>query len=185
MPTAKKPRRSEVSAADAALFREAIGSVQELRSDRADLRPEPPAPIPAQTLADERSAMRAVLDQPLAELELELWEPLSHVQSGVSKKILRQLGRGEFSVGAELDLHGMNQREAGAALRAFLDGARAERRLCVRVIHGKGMNAKGMQPVLKQLTDRMLRQRGDVLAYRSARAQDGGAGAVLVLLRPR
>ena len=42
-----------------------------------------------------------------------------------------------------------------------------------------------MQPVLKQLTDRLLRHRGDVLAYRSARAQDGGAGAVLVLLRPK
>jgi DNA-nicking Smr family endonuclease len=129
--------------------------------------------------------MRAVLDQPLGELELELWEPLNHVQAGVAKKVLRRLGRGEFSIAAELDLHGMNQRQATAAIAEFLDQARAGRRLCVRIIHGKGMNSKGVQPVLKQLTDRILRRRGDVLAYRSARAQDGGAGAVLVLLKPR
>jgi DNA-nicking Smr family endonuclease len=180
-----KRKQAQVSAEDAALFRESIGSVQEVRSDRAEIRPEPPPPIPSQTLADERAAMRAVLDQPIGELELELWEPLSHVQPGVPKRILRQLGRGEFSIGAELDLHGMNQREAADAIRAFLDGARANRRLCVRIIHGKGMNAKGVQPVLKQLTDRILRHRGDVLAYRSARSQDGGAGAVLALLKPR
>src|SRR5262249_15013749 len=145
-----------VSAEDAALFREAIGSVQEMRSDHAELRPEPPAPVPAQTLADERNAMRAVMDQPIGELELELWDPLSYVQPGVPKKILRRLGRGEFSIAAELDLHGLHQRDAAAEIRAFLDGARAGQRLCVRIIHGKGTNAKGMQPVLKQLTDKML-----------------------------
>ena len=185
MATGRRKQAAVVSAEDAALFREAIGSVQQLTSDRAELRPEPPPPVPAQTLADERAAMRAVLDQPLGELELELWEPLNHVQPGVPKKILRKLGRGEFSIAAELDLHGMNQREAAAELRAFLDGARAGHGLCVRIIHGKGTNAKGVQPVLKQMTDKMLRQRGDVLAYRSARVQDGGAGAVLVLLKPR
>jgi DNA-nicking Smr family endonuclease len=37
--------------------------------------------------------------------------------------------------------------------------------------------------VLKRLTDRLLRRRGDVLAFRSARAADGGSGAVVVLLR--
>ena len=185
MATSRRKQPSPVSAEDAALFREAIGSVHEIRSDHADVRPEPPPPIPAQTLADERNAMRAVMDQPIGELELELWEPLSYVRPGVPRKILRRLGRGEFSVASELDLHGMNQKEAAAEIRAFLDGARAGHRLCVRIVHGKGTNEKGMQPVLKRLTDRMLRQRGDVLAYRSARAQDGGAGAVLVLLRPR
>jgi DNA-nicking Smr family endonuclease len=53
----------------------------------------------------------------------------------------------------------------------------------VRVVHGKGLNSKDQAPVLKNLVDRLLRQRGDVLAFRSARAGDGGIGAVLVLLR--
>jgi DNA-nicking Smr family endonuclease len=43
--------------------------------------------------------------------------------------------------------------------------------------------SKDAMPVLKNLVDRLLRQRGDVLAFRSARATDGGSGAVLVLLK--
>ena len=39
-------------------------------------------------------------------------------------------------------------------------------------------------PVLKNLVDRMLRQRADVLAFHSAPAAQGGTGAVLVLLAP-
>jgi DNA-nicking Smr family endonuclease len=37
--------------------------------------------------------------------------------------------------------------------------------------------------VLKRLVDRLLRRRGDVVAFRSARAVDGGSGALIVLLR--
>ena len=40
-------------------------------------------------------------------------------------------------------------------------------------------------PVLKVLVDRVLRLRGDVLAFASAPAAQGGAGAVLVLLDTR
>jgi DNA-nicking Smr family endonuclease len=49
----------------------------------------------------------------------------------------------------------------------------------VRVIHGKGLRSEGA-PVLKMLVDRVLRQRGDVLAFASAPAAQGGAGAPLV-----
>jgi DNA-nicking Smr family endonuclease len=174
-----------VAADDVALFRAAVGQVAPIANDRAELRPKPPAPIPAQTRADERAAMRAVMEMPLEELALELSDPLNYAQSGVSKRLLRKLGRGEFSAAAELDLHGMNQREAATAIAGFLDAQRAARRLCVRIIHGKGLNSIDAQPVLKQLTDRILRRRGDVLAYRTARAADGGGGAVLVLIKPR
>ena len=71
---------------------------------------------------------------------------------------------------------------ATAALAGFLDENRRAGRLCLRVVHGKGhRSAEG--PVLKRLVDRLLRHRGDVLAFRSARPADGGAGAVIVLLR--
>jgi DNA-nicking Smr family endonuclease len=39
--------------------------------------------------------------------------------------------------------------------------------------------------VLKNLVDRALRQRADVLAFHSPRAAQGGTGAVLVLLEHR
>jgi DNA-nicking Smr family endonuclease len=50
-------------------------------------------------------------------------------------------------------------------------------------VHGKGLHSDSGVPVLKNLVDRMLRQRADVLAFASAPAAQGGHGAVLVLLR--
>ena len=53
---------------------------------------------------------------------------------------------------------------------------------CVRIIHGKGLHGDSGAPVLKNLVDRLLRQRADVLAFHSRRRRQGGTGAVLVLL---
>ena len=55
---------------------------------------------------------------------------------------------------------------------------------CVRIVHGKGLRSKAHGPVLKQLTDTLLRRRADVLAFTSARPTQGGTGAVIVLLQP-
>ena len=52
----------------------------------------------------------------------------------------------------------------------------------MRIIHGKGGDGV---PVLKNLVDRTLRQRGEVLAFHSAPPSQGGTGAVLVLLARR
>ena len=48
---------------------------------------------------------------------------------------------------------------------------------------GKGLRTAEGGSVLKALVDRMLRQRGDVLAFASAPPAQGGTGATLVLLR--
>jgi len=175
--------RPPVSPDDSALFRESIGDVAPVVDDHADVRPAPPPPDAAQTRADERAALEAIMSKPLAELEIDIADPLSYARPGVSKKLLRQLGRGQFSVRDEIDLHRMTSAQAQRALAAFLAQARREGRLCVRVIHGKGLNSKNAEPVLKGVVDRALRQRGDVIAYRSARAADGGTGAVIVLLK--
>jgi DNA-nicking Smr family endonuclease len=53
----------------------------------------------------------------------------------------------------------------------------------VRIVHGKGLRSKAAGPVLKNLTDRMLRRRDDVIAFASARPAQGGTGAVVVLLK--
>ena len=54
-----------------------------------------------------------------------------------------------------------------------------------RWLIGKGRRDDGGLPVLKNLVDRLLRQRGDVLAFHSAPATQGGTGAVVVLLARR
>lgn len=172
-----------VSADDAALFRDAVGAVTGVAHDTVDVRPAPPPPDAAQTRADERAALEAIMSKPLAELAIDLSDPLSYVRGGAPKKLLRQLGRGQFSIRAEIDLHRMTSAEAHRELAAFLAESRRDGRLCVRVIHGKGLNSKNAEPVLKGMVDRALRHRADVLAFRSARAADGGTGAVIVLLK--
>jgi DNA-nicking Smr family endonuclease len=74
--------------------------------------------------------------------------------------------------------------EAREHLAVFLrDAVRAGRR-CVRVIHGKGNGSPGREPVLKLKVRGWLVQKSEVIAFTQARAQDGGHGALLVLLRP-
>jgi DNA-nicking Smr family endonuclease len=53
----------------------------------------------------------------------------------------------------------------------------------VRIVHGKGLRSRATGPVLKALTDRLLRRRDDVIAFASARPALGGTGAVVVLLK--
>jgi len=82
----------------------------------------------------------------------------------------------------ELDLHGATAAQAERLLRQFLLDAHAHEHGCVRIVHGKGLQSDGGAPVLKNLVDRMLRLRSDVLAFHSAPAGQGGTGAILVLL---
>jgi DNA-nicking Smr family endonuclease len=53
----------------------------------------------------------------------------------------------------------------------------------VRIIHGKGYRSGARGPVLKNAVNLWLRRHLDVMAFASARAIDGGTGAVYVLLR--
>jgi len=173
---------------DPALFRDAIGPVRRLPA-----APEPPArpkPRPRAAMAerDERDAhadfVRA-MDEPL----LEAGDALAFRRDTVPAGTLQRLRRGEFAVQDEIDLHASGVRDAQALLRAFLAGARAAGHGCVRIIHGKGLHStdafgRGGVPVLKNLVDRVLRQRADVLAFHSAPPRAGGTGAVLVLLAP-
>jgi DNA-nicking Smr family endonuclease len=72
---------------------------------------------------------------------------------------------------------------ARTAVKQFLDENKREGRLCVKIIHGKGLRSRSEGPVVKRLVDGMLRQRADVLAFASAKPAEGGTGAVIVLLR--
>ena len=54
----------------------------------------------------------------------------------------------------------------------------------MRVVHGKGNGSPGREPVLKAKVRSWLVQKNEVIAFAQARAQDGGHGALIVLLRP-
>ena len=178
-----KRARPPLDPDDSALFRDAVGAVRPLAQQAAERRPTPPRAHPAQTLRDAAAVVRELAQAPLSALEPEMSDPLSYLREGMPPQTLRKLGRGEFALRDELDLHHMTAAVATDAIARFLDECRRDGRLCVRIIHGKGLRSKHDGPVLKALTDRLLRQRGDVLAFRSARWNDGGSGAVIVLLK--
>jgi DNA-nicking Smr family endonuclease len=102
---------------------------------------------------------------------------------GVGEEVMRKLARGQFPVEAEADLHGMRLHPAQDALREFIGDCVVRRLRCVRIIHGKGLRSGPDGPVLKIAVSHWLRNYDAVAAYTSARPDDGGSGAVYVLLR--
>lgn len=168
--------------------------VREFRAAVADAKPLPPKPVrrtpkPKPHARFTRAAVREILVESLSGLpdpsEPLIGEGLFYAKPGVQDRVLRKLRRGHFSVGAELDLHGLRSEDARLALAEFLQQVRGGRVRCVRIIHGKGYRSGPRGPVLKQKLNGWLRQHDGVMAFCSARPVDGGTGAVYVLLSGR
>lgn len=168
---------------DAELFRSAIGVVREL----------PAAPeVPAAPRLIARARQREADDQAvLVELKYGGFDGadfdgtalLEYLAPGLSPKTLRKLKRGEYACSDELDLHRMTVLQARPILNHFLSECREHGMRAVRIVHGKGLRSGENGPVLKKLTETVLRQRKDVLAFASCKPAAGGSGAVMVLLR--
>ncbi|MCP4406934.1 MAG: DNA mismatch repair protein MutS [Gammaproteobacteria bacterium] len=164
-------------------FRELMGGVRRIRSDRVLPNHPKPPPHPIQTRKDQAPVMKTLLHSPYDPDDTQAGDTVSYYRPGVKKTILRKLGRGQYSVGAKIDLHGMTAAKAIEALTQFLKRAQHSPSRCVCIIHGKGHRSSDQGPVLKPLVNRWLRERDDVLAFCSARPADGGTGAVYALLR--
>lgn len=98
----------------------------------------------------------------------------------------KRVRRGKLEVGGKLDMHGMNQAEALAALGGFLAHHRADGARCVLVVTGKGRDGAG--GVLKQMLPRWLSGgalRAIVSGYAQAHQKHGGGGAYYVFLKAR
>lgn len=175
--------KAQMPVDDADLFRRSVGKVKPMRQDRVAVQKPRPAPVPTQRLRDEQDVLHELANGLYDEAEIETGEELLFVRAGVQHGLLRKLKRGQFSVDAQLDLHGMNVIAARESLLVFLDKAQASGLRCIRVIHGKGHGSRGRQPVLKGKVNVWLRELDAVLAFCSTRPADGGTGAVYVLLK--
>lgn len=167
-----------------ATFAHSVGPVVRLRS-HGRIEPEP-ARTPARPLQrehDENQALRATLCDPVdADTLLETDEALSFRRPHIGADVLRKLRRGGWVIQAQVDLHGLARDAARERLAGFIHDALRRGLRCVRVVHGKGLGSPGRQPVLKARVPRWLAQHDRVLAFAQARAVDGGAGALVVLL---
>jgi DNA-nicking Smr family endonuclease len=106
--------------------------------------------------------------------------------AGLDPAVARKLRRGEYAVQGHIDLHGLTREEAKQEVDRFLRGARQAGKRCVLLVHGRGMHSRDQVPVLKEALRTWLataRFGRHVLAFATARPQDGGGGAIYVLLR--
>lgn len=182
-----KPARPEC---DEQVFLEAMQDVLPLRNDNRAVRSAGVRPADAPENAEEDETLKALRNLVRNGTGFVVSDTPEYIEgTGYqgSLGLARRLHRGDFSIQAYIDLHGMNVEEAREALERFLKETVVSGRRAVSVIHGRGLSSPA-EPVLKNKVIEWLTSgpwRKWVIAYASARACDGGAGATYVLLRRR
>jgi len=111
---------------------------------------------------------------------------LSHTSHpGLDKATATKLRQGKLAIDGVLDLHGMTQQRAHAALGHAVENAHHAGRRVLLAITGKGAASEG-GGVLRRMAPRWLNEpelRRHVLAFCRARPKDGGDGALYVLIK--
>jgi len=114
---------------------------------------------------------------------VESSEELLFANPGVQLRVLKRLKQGHIPWEQGLDLHGYSVEQARDQLSRFILDARRHKCQCVIVIHGKAHSSGSEQALLKSYVNEWLKRLTGVLAFCSAQAKDGGAGALYVLLK--
>jgi DNA-nicking Smr family endonuclease len=155
-----------------ALWREIIRGVKPLRDaapDEAKLAPSRRKP----------AATRAPAAKPTPAKPTVAKQAAVKPIAALDRRSAQRLKRGTTAIEARLDLHGMTQTEAHAALSRFLARAQKNGSRTVLVITGKS-------GVLHNAVPRWLNEdahRGAILAIARAHTQHGGEGALYLTLR--
>ncbi|MCB2194136.1 MAG: Smr/MutS family protein [Deltaproteobacteria bacterium] len=186
------PKKSEDAPEDEqALFAKAMSQVERLPGDqRPTAKTPPPNPAKIAEAVDEELEVMAHLAELIsgtADFDLRMSdEYLSGQARGVGPELMERLAQGAFPIQDHLDLHGLSLSDAQGEVADFVDSAVARGLRHVLLVHGRGKGSPGGVPVLKQGLAAWLEHKRfarKVLAFCTARAIDGGAGAMYLLLR--
>jgi len=165
-----------------ALWDTVTRAVAPLRKRKAKKSEPPPVPAAAAPLPrPTRSATAAPAAPPKAHTPPPL--------APLGRRMRSKLARGSEPIDDRIDLHGMTQADAHAALAHFLRRAQARGARVVLVITGKGVRAGdpvSERGVLKRQVPHWLESaalRPLVIGFENAGAGHGGAGALYVRLR--
>ncbi len=166
------------------IFSRAMQGVAQLNEGGRAVRP-PVAPKPAPPISEE-DPLRDFLEGKI-EFALEFTEEFieGHVV-GLDIATVGKLRAGQFSPEAHIDLHGLSAEAARDALLAFFRTAYYKGQRTVLVVPGRGLNSPNGVGVLRLRVQDWLTQdplKRVVLAFCTAKARDGGTGALYVLLR--
>lgn len=178
---AARKREAEVN-----LFARAVGVIKRMPvNGQVSISPPAPAPVAAQRKKDEEAVLRDALSDGFdVSSLLETDDALSFRRPGVGIDVTQKLRKGGWSIQREIDLHGLRTEEARVALADFIRLAHRQGLRCLRVVYGKGLGSPGKTPVLKPKVHSWLIQKNQVMAFVQAKPSEGGAGALLVLLKP-
>jgi DNA-nicking Smr family endonuclease len=176
-------RRRGLSEEERVLWRAVARSVEPLRRrakidvDEEPLATVPPPPAPLSKKV--KPAKPAPPAGPVAK------PPALPPLTRLARRETQKLARGSAAIDARIDLHGMTQAEAHAALVHFLRRAQRDDARFVLVITGKGSRS-GEPGVLRRQVPHWLSLpefRDAVIGFEEARAAHGGEGALYVRLR--
>jgi DNA-nicking Smr family endonuclease len=182
----RKPRRSRPLTADErALWSHVTRSIAPLRRVRPQQEAEP---APEETHAKPAKPAPAA---PAVRMPLPRSAPRPPGLAPIDRRLKQKLARGREPIDASIDLHGLTQAEAHAALVRFLRNARTDGARLVLVITGKGARSDDFtadRGVLRRQVPLWLRSaelRDIVIGFDWAHAAHGGEGALYVRIRRR
>jgi DNA-nicking Smr family endonuclease len=173
---------------DAALWERVVKTATPLGKRKPTATPEPAKPSPQRPAKDTKPPRQVPATAPAKPTPLPRGEALD-------RGTARKLERGRLPVEGRLDLHGMRQRDAHAALRRFLKTAQGKGYRHVLVITGKGAapdrrrsfyDEGDERGVLRQAVPHWLSQPDlahVVISFSEAPRRLGGEGALYVRLR--
>jgi DNA-nicking Smr family endonuclease len=182
----RKTRRSRrpLTADEHALWSNVTRSIAPLRRRRLEPKPESAAeepPVERAKPAPAAPAPRMHVPRPPP--------PRPPGLAPIDRRLKQKLARGRETIDASIDLHGLTQSEAHAALAHFLRRARSEGARMVLVITGKGGRSDDFtadRGVLRRQVPLWLRStelRDYVVGFDAAHPAHGGEGALYVRIR--
>ncbi len=111
----------------------------------------------------------------------------------IERRLRQRLSRGQRDVDGVIDLHGMYQAQAHAALLRFITGSHLQGKSLVLVITGKGATGamgahdlEGERGILRRMVPHWLGDpslRRHILGFEEASREHGGGGALYVRIR--
>ena len=175
--------------ADSALFKRTVGRVHALPDITHAHTNAQVCPIASRAtvlrsqVAPQAPPCEALSDEFNVDALLETDETLSWRSPELGIDVVRKLRRGVWAAQGVLDLHGLRVDEARERVSRSLLEAQLKGWRCLHVVHGKGLSSPGKQPVLQDKVRSWLVQSERVLAFVQARVEDGGMGALVVLIK--
>jgi DNA-nicking Smr family endonuclease len=175
---------------DEEIFKSAMADVNRSgwRHEPAHTPPKKATVPPKEPELEDRLIMQEAIEGAMSPMVQEHPEYIEGWVGVAGKRYLPNLRSGLYSIQEQLDLHGYNRIEARIVVEDFIVRVSRFQSCCVKIIHGRGINSPDDRAVLKENLQLWLSSRRMsryVVAYASAQMNDGGVGAVYVLLKSR